>query len=63
MDNNSNQEMNCPHCHAKLSNKEAITMLNGSGYVRIVLVRTPDGKIHAVNAGLDNPNAVDVLDD
>ena len=56
-------EMKCPQCDGQLSSKEAITILNGSGYVRKVRVRTCDGKIHIVDAGLVNPNTVEVLED
>ena len=55
--------MQCPHCKKKLTNNEAIAILNGSGYVRNVLVKTHDGNIHAVNAGLVNPAEVEVLED
>lgn len=56
-------ELECPHCNNHITVKEAITVLNGSGYIRRVNVKTPDGKIHLVNAHLVNPNAVEVLDD
>lgn len=63
MINNPSLVMRCPHCQTELSNKEAITILNGSGWVRNVRVRTPDGKIHVMDAGSVNPNTVEVLND
>jgi hypothetical protein len=55
--------MECPHCHGKLTIREAITILNGTGYTQTAKVRTPDGEIHFVEAGLVNPLEVEILDD
>jgi len=55
-------EMCCPRCQAALTLKEAITILNGSGYERIARVRLKDGTIAFVDASRVNPNEVEVLD-
>jgi hypothetical protein len=54
--------MRCPHCHAELTLKEAITILNGSGTRQMAKVRRPDGKIAYVNAGDCNPLLVEILE-
>jgi hypothetical protein len=53
--------MQCPHCRKELTMKEAITILNGKGFVQIALVRTADGHVTTIEAGLVNPNTVEVL--
>jgi len=58
-----NNDLQCPRCHQPLSIKEAITMINGSGYARKVRVRMPDGKVHIAEAGMVNPNEVKILED
>jgi hypothetical protein len=55
-------EMNCPHCQHKLTLKEAIEILNGSGYVQYAQVKLSDGTITNIEAGLVNPNTVEILD-
>lgn len=52
---------NCPYCHKELTLKEAIEILNGSGFVQYVRVKLPDGSITVMEAGLVNPNAVEIL--
>lgn len=66
MDSANNQttdepQMRCPHCRHALTMKEAITVLNGSGFVQMALVRMADGHITAVEAGLVNPNTVEIM--
>lgn len=55
--------MHCPHCAVRLTLKEAITILNGSGYRQFARVRLRDGQIAFVDAAKVNPNEVEVLDD
>ena len=54
--------MECPQCHAELSLKEAITIINGTGTYRKAKVRWPNGEISFVNAGDVNPNVLEVLE-
>lgn len=54
-------QMQCPHCRQKLTMKEAITLLNGKGFVQMALVRTATGHVTAIEAGLVNPNTVEIL--
>ena len=65
MDSRTNErtepQMQCPHCRKELTMKEAITILNGKGFVQIALVRTADGHVTTIEAGLVNPNTVEVL--
>lgn len=56
------QEMCCPACKTMLTPKQAIEILNGSGFVCKVKVRLPSGEICYVPAGCVNPNEVEVLD-
>jgi hypothetical protein len=51
----------CPHCKHSLNLKEAIVILNGSGYKHFVVVRTPDGREHVAPAEQINPNEVEIL--
>jgi hypothetical protein len=51
----------CPACGEKLTLKQAIDLLNGSGYQRIAKVRLPDGRIDFLPAASVNPNEVEVL--
>jgi hypothetical protein len=53
--------MQCPHCKAGLTLKEAIVILNGSGFRQIAPVRLQDGNVIYMEAGLVNPNAVEIL--
>jgi hypothetical protein len=55
--------MECPYCHAKLTIREAITILNGTGYTQTAKVRTPDGETHFVEAGLANPLEVEIFEE
>jgi hypothetical protein len=52
----------CPHCRRKLTLKEVITLLHGSGFAEYVIVKTSDGVKHIVEAGLVNPKAVEVVE-
>ncbi|MGD1068677.1 MAG: hypothetical protein ABSB15_00940 [Bryobacteraceae bacterium] len=54
--------MKCPHCQEDLTLKEAIQILNGSGFVKYVRVKAPDGSMAVIEAGLVNPNTVEILD-
>ncbi len=54
--------MKCPHCQADLTLREAIIILNGSGYRRIAKIRLPSGQIAFQEAGKVNPVANEVLD-
>ena len=55
-------EMKCPRCQEKLTLKEAIEILNGSGFVQYTRVKSADGSIAVIEAGLVNPNTVEILD-
>ena len=55
-------KMKCPHCGTELSLREAITILNGTGYRRMAKVRFRDDRIGLVEAGSVNPLAVEILD-
>ena len=55
-------KMKCPHCDSELSLREAITILNGTGYRRMAKVRFPDDRIGLVEAGTINPLVVEILD-
>jgi uncharacterized protein YbaR (Trm112 family) len=55
-------EMCCPHCKTELSIKQAVEILNGSGYELMVRVRTPDGRIFCRPAHEVNPNEVEILE-
>ena len=52
----------CPHCQKQLTAKQAVEILNGSGYQRIVKVKLPDGAVDFVPANLVNPKEVEVLE-
>lgn len=58
----SETQMRCPHCHAELTLREAITILNGTGFVRRARVRLEDGRIIVLEASKINPNTVEILD-
>jgi hypothetical protein len=62
LDDRANPRMECPHCRAELSLREAITILNGTGFRRMARVRSPDGVIAYIEAGRVNPLAVEILD-
>jgi hypothetical protein len=53
----------CPHCKRKLTLKEIITLLHGSGFAEYVIVKTPDGVGHVVEAGLVNPETVEIVEE
>jgi len=55
------KDMCCPHCDTPLSLKQAIEILNGSGYERTAQVKLPDGQIVLLPAGSINPRAVEVI--
>jgi hypothetical protein len=55
-------QMKCPRCHEKLTLRQAITLLNGSGFKQMALVKLPDGSITAIEAGIVNPNTVEILE-
>jgi hypothetical protein len=48
----------CPRCKADLTVKEAVEILNGSGFQHIAKVQLPDGQIALVPAHLVNPAEV-----
>jgi len=52
----------CPRCHARLTLLEAIKILHGTGFTRMVMVRPPGGEIGLLEAGKVNPNTVEVLE-
>jgi hypothetical protein len=54
-------ELVCPHCANDLTLKQAVEILNGSGYQRIAKVRLPDGRVYFIPANLVNPDEVEVL--
>ncbi len=58
----SSPEMRCPHCTHELTVKEAITILNGTGFKRMVPVRLPDGQTTFLEAGIINPHTVEILE-
>jgi len=53
--------MQCPHCKAALTLKEAILILNGSGFRQMAPVRLEDGTVTYMEAGLVNPKGVEIL--
>jgi copper chaperone CopZ len=55
-------DMSCQHCQSSLTLKEAITILNGSGYKQTARVRLKDGTVVFVDASQVNPNEVEILD-
>jgi hypothetical protein len=56
------QDLKCPACAAPLTVRQAIEILNGSGYQRTARVHLPDGSIAYLPAASINPNEVEVLD-
>ncbi len=56
------ENMSCPHCQKQLTVKQAVDILNGSGYQRIVKVKLPDGRVDLVPANLVNPNEIEILE-
>lgn len=52
----------CPHCGTQITLKQAIELLNGSGYQRTAKVELPDGRVVYIPACLVNPNEVKVLE-
>lgn len=55
-------ELCCPHCKAALTLKQAIEILNGSGYQHTAKVQLGDDQIAYVPAHLVNPNEVLILE-
>jgi hypothetical protein len=56
-------KMRCPHCECRLTLKQAIFILNGSGFVQMARVRLRNGALAVMDAALVNPNAVEIVDD
>lgn len=61
LDRHVKPQMKCPHCDAELSLREAITILNGTGFRQLARVRYK-GKTFVQDAGSVNPLAVEVLE-
>jgi hypothetical protein len=55
-------EKKCPHCNHALTLKEAIIILNGSGYVEMAKIKLRNGSLAVMDAGRVNPNAVEIID-
>jgi hypothetical protein len=53
----------CPHCRKLLTIKQIIEMMNGSGFVRRVKIRLPDGTAAWLDARDVNPNAMEIVQD
>jgi hypothetical protein len=51
----------CPHCQTHLTLAQIIGLTHGAGYQQHVWVRTADGSVALVEAGMANPTAVDKL--
>jgi hypothetical protein len=60
---NETLTMECPHCKRRLTLKEAITILHGSGFEKIATVALPNGTVAFVEAGLVNPREVEILEE
>jgi hypothetical protein len=59
----TNGARRCPHCQHDLTVKEAIVILNGSGFVQKVRVRVPETGVEAwVDAAQVNPRKVEILE-
>jgi hypothetical protein len=56
------QDLCCPECNAILTLKQAIEILNGSGYQRTAKIQMADGQSAFVPAHLVNPNEVMILE-
>lgn len=52
----------CPHCGTKLTLKQMIEAMNGSGFIRYVQVQTPDGRVVSMQARDVNPREVTVIE-
>ena len=61
MENQQTQDRCCPHCRHALTLREAIIIMHGSGFEEIMQVRLADGTLAYLEAGLVNPNVVEVL--
>ena len=59
---NAKLEMKCPHCQHKLTLREAVIILHGSGFAQIATIKLADGTIAFVEAGVVNPNTVEILE-
>jgi hypothetical protein len=53
----------CPHCRARLTTKEAVTIIHGTGVARYVPVKLPDGVTQLMEIGEVYPSFVEVLGD
>lgn len=54
--------MKCPHCDSRLTTKQAIIILNGTGFRRMARIRLPDGSQDIREAGFINPLKCEILD-
>jgi hypothetical protein len=55
-------ERHCPGCGQRLSLRQIIEMMHGSGFEEYVWVKLADGSVALVEAGKVNPTLVEVLD-
>src|SRR5688572_508644 len=55
--------MECPHCKERISVKQAIQILNGSGFTRQVHIKLDDGAPFLIDAQRVNPNTMEIIDD
>jgi hypothetical protein len=62
LDPTNGDHQRCPHCHEKLTLKEAIIIMHGSGFSRAVAVKADDGSIVFLEAGLVNPRTMHMLE-
>lgn len=53
----------CPHCREPLTVKQIIELMNGSGFVRRVKIRLPDGSTAWIAARDVNPNTMEIVED
>jgi hypothetical protein len=51
----------CPRCGSELSLAETITLMNGSGYVRHILIELPDGSRIPMEARNVNPITMKIV--
>jgi hypothetical protein len=58
----TDQRRRCPHCNTKLTFKQIIILMHGSGYEEYVPIRTANGRVAVVEVGLINPTQVEILD-
>lgn len=53
----------CPRCGAILSLRQIIQLMNGSGFVRHIRIRLPDGGMAVLEARDVNPNTMEIVED